>query len=151
MWFHLHRALQFLGLVAHIVVVLLPTLEFGKYTQDSLLTSHKILAWSLTAFLGHQWISAVFFRPNKDHAKRGLWNMIHFAGGRIAPLAALATIVIGIELYVRKQAPEKIMTKSSWVRPSTSVFVSTETSVLSPRKSFISTIGNNNYNKMKIS
>ena len=115
-WFHLHVFSQFIAMSAHFIVLSLPFTSFGTFSKDRITTAHSVLAWTTTALLTLQWPMALFLRPNKTDHRRPLWNLLHFACGRIMFVLAIATISIGIHLYSRKSSPYLLMTRNAWVR-----------------------------------
>lgn len=92
-WFYLHSVIQTLGF-------LLSLAGIGVGAQlnidQQLQRRHRAVGITVTVLAGVQWLTAVFWRPDRGVQLRRWWNVWHHSWGRIAFALAIANIYVGL-------------------------------------------------------
>ncbi|EFJ42468.1 hypothetical protein VOLCADRAFT_121535 [Volvox carteri f. nagariensis] len=97
LWFWLHLVCQWTGVALFIAGFVVAFVKFEEVEGD-LTEAHEKIGIAVMAAAGAQVVLA-YIRPDPDHPRRGLWNLIHHNLGRATILLAWANVYIGIVIY----------------------------------------------------
>ncbi|PSC69354.1 alpha beta-hydrolase isoform B [Micractinium conductrix] len=97
LWFHVHRAVQVLGLSCALAgfIIIFSAVEQATGSSVSSYTVHRRLGISAMS-LGLFQLTALLFRPHKGEKLRPYWEFVHHWVGRAAAVVATANIYEGI-------------------------------------------------------
>ncbi|GIL79077.1 hypothetical protein Vretimale_27 [Volvox reticuliferus] len=97
LWFWLHLGCQWIGMALFIAGFVVAFVQFDFSGSPDVAEAHEKIGIAVMAAAGAQVVLG-FVRPSPEHARRGLWNLVHHNLGRLTILLAWANVYIGIYL-----------------------------------------------------